>query len=529
MTSSKIAQRITRSLPRRSVPIIPLSTSEASPIVCANTTRNSYGSWNSRQQDVEWRKTVFWAAAATAAATAGSASFLSYTESPPEENKSPQESESIGHSPDHKVTPRARLNDWITALSKGHKGGDMFEALSGIETAGDQESQRKGDPIYGPMVILSGSSTPRLAEEIATHLKMKPGNLEVKRFRDGEIDVKLHDNVRGCDCFVIQSTCKPVNESLMELLLIVSSLRRASASRITAVIPYYGYKRDIGRPHGWSFGQHTQAQLEEAVTKKAPMDQLRAPLFAADVALMLETLGVDRIVSVDLQPPGHGQIEGFFSSRVPVDNLRSTIIAVNHFVMKKLHKPVIVATNENCIELAQDFRSALSYLKGGEYISFAAAIEKGEERRPGVASSKAELDRDPTGIDIVGDVKDRDVIIVDDLVDTSGTLYSRVNLLKERGARNIYCFCVHGLLNGEAVNRIATMPLTEIALTNTVPWQEDSRIVHVHKFSALSVAPLLAEAIQRLHNGESLQHLRIVDRTNVSRRYRDQSEEDIYQ
>eukprot|EP01138_Halocafeteria_seosinensis_P011798 gb/GECG01012057.1/.p1 GENE.gb/GECG01012057.1/~~gb/GECG01012057.1/.p1 ORF type:complete len:149 (+),score=7.91 gb/GECG01012057.1/:1-447(+) len=125
--------------------------------------------------------------------------------------------------------------------------------------------------------------------------------------------------------------------------------------------------------------------------------------------------------------------------------------------------------------------------------------------------------------------QDRDVIIVDDLVDTSGTLYSRVNLLKERGARNIYCFCVHGLLNGEAVNRIATMPLTEIALTNTVPWQEDSRIVHVHKFSALSVAPLLAEAIQRLHNGESLQHLRIVDRTNVSRRYRDQSEEDIYQ
>lgn len=221
--------------------------------------------------------------------------------------------------------PRSKTNDWITAISKGNRV-DVFQALSGIETAGDRINI--GDPIYGPMILFSGTTTPDLAEEIATHLKTKLGNLEVKRFRDGEIDVKVHDNVRGCDCFVIQSTSKPVNESIMELLLIVSSLRRASATRITAVIPYYGYKRDIGRPQSSSYGQHTRSQvctilfftsvtgkyfycssaswmqIEQAIlSKKTSMEDPRVPISAADVGLMSSlflSLSISLILKITL-------------------------------------------------------------------------------------------------------------------------------------------------------------------------------------------------------------------------------------
>lgn len=275
----------------------------------------------------------------------------------------------------------------------GESEGDdeVEDALVSGAAAGGAEAytkHRRADPQrthHGntPLAIFSGSANISLARLIADELQEDLGKVTVGRFADGEVNVHVHESVRGRDVYVVQPTSPPVNEHLLELMLIISTLRRASAKRITAVVPYYGYKRDVGRP---SLAQALRTRLGATTDD----DELPSaiPVSAADVAAMLTTMGVDRVLAIDLQPPGQGQIEGFFDPRVPVDSLRSTAIAVSYIAKLNLANPVVVAPNESCVELAHDFRSGMQRLasdnpgehKRFENTGFAVILEGGPSR-----------------------------------------------------------------------------------------------------------------------------------------------------
>lgn len=340
-------------------------------------------------------------------------------------------------------------------------------------------SKTRQTPSYTPesgFLIFSGNSNKPLSREVASYLGSNLANVKVSRFADGEINLQVYDHSRGKDVYIIQSTCPPVNEHLMELLLMISTLRRSSASKITAVIPYYGYARQ-----------------DRKMTS-------RVPISAADVAKLLEIMGVDRVIACDLHC---GQIQGFFGPRVPVDNLECSIVAINYFKKLGLLNPVIVSPDAGGVYRAKKFQSFLSTPESAPGL---AMIIKQR-----VEAGKIEK------MDLVGNVSGCDVIIVDDMIDTAGTLCEAAKVLKTYGARRVYVFATHGLFSRDALSRIENSPLEEVVVTNTIPLPGNTdteiptmgnrEIGNCKKIKQISVAMLLAEAIRRAHQKESFEKL----------------------
>lgn len=306
--------------------------------------------------------------------------------------------------------------------------------------------------------VFAGNSNPVLADAVCAYLKVHRGQAEVRRFSDGEVLVEIKENVRGGDVFVIQSTCTPVNDNLIELLLMLDAFRRASAKRITAVIPYYGYARQD--------------------RKVAP----RVPISAKLVADLITTAGASRVLTVDLHA---GQIQGFFN--VPVDNLFATPVLLR-YVRERIpgNDICVVSPDAGGVERARAFAK---HLDAG-----LAIIDKRRARPNEVAE-----------MHIVGDVRDRVAVLVDDMVDTGGTLAAAASALRENGAAAVFACCTHPVLSGNAVQRIESSALEELIVTDTIPLRSEA--THSKKLKVLSVAHLLGEAIRRTHYEESISSL----------------------
>jgi ribose-phosphate pyrophosphokinase len=304
--------------------------------------------------------------------------------------------------------------------------------------------------------LFTGNANRELAEEIAKYLRLPISDAEVKRYSDGEVFVRVNENVRGADVFIVQPTCPPVNDTLMELLIMTDALKRASAHRITAVLPYYGYARQDRK------------------------DQPRVPISAKLVADLLEAAGIDRVLALDLHA---GQIQGFFN--VPVDHLFANPVIIEYLGKKDLRDPVIVSPDAGGVERA---RAIAKRLNAG-----LAIIDKRREG-PNVA----------VVMHLIGDVEGRDAIVIDDMIDTAGTLVQAVSALEREGARRILACGVHAVLSGPAMQRIKASPIEETVVTNSIPVPEDKRAAHV---TVLTVAPLLGEAIRRIHDEESVSTL----------------------
>ena len=305
--------------------------------------------------------------------------------------------------------------------------------------------------------VFSGNSNKKLAKEIAEYLSIPVGNATVSKFSDGEIMVQINENVRGSDVFVIQSTCTPVNENIMELLLMIDALKRASAGRITAVIPYYGYARQDRKV------------------------QPRVPISSRLVADLITAVGVNRVLTVDLHA---GQIQGFFD--IPVDHLYASPVLSEYVKKKYFNDIVIVSPDAGGVERARAFAKRLN--------ASLAIIDKRRE-----SANESEV------MNVIGDVRKKDAVLFDDMVDTASTIAKAVTAIKEKGARKIVAACTHAVLSGPAIDRINASGLKELIVTNTIPM--DKKIRKCKKITVLSVAPLLAEAIKRIHEESSVSSL----------------------
>ena len=306
------------------------------------------------------------------------------------------------------------------------------------------------------MKLFAGNATPELAKKIADRLYTRLGDATVDRFSDGEVHVQINENVRGCDVFVIQSTCAPTNDNLMELIVMIDALRRASAGRITAVIPYFGYARQDRR-----------------------LRSARVPITAKFVADFLSSVGVDRVLTVDLHAE---QIQGFFD--VPVDNCFSSQIFVEDMLTLNLKNPCVVSPDMGGVVRAR----AIAKLLNNADI---AIIDK---RRPRPNVSEV--------MNLIGEVKDRDCIIVDDIIDTGGTLCKAAAALKERGAKSVTAYGTHPVLSGDAYKNVSTSALDHLVVSDSVPATE--QFMKLKCFRQLTLAPMLAEAIRRINNEESI-------------------------
>lgn len=311
--------------------------------------------------------------------------------------------------------------------------------------------------MYGELKIFSGRAHQSLSQEIAECLQVPLGKAELYNFSDGEIFYQIDENVRGSDIFVIQPTCSPVNENLMELLIIMDALKRASAFRVTAVVPYYGYARQ---------------------DKK---DKPRVPITAKLVADLLSNAGADRILTMDLHA---AQIQGFFD--VPVDHLFAAPVILEAIRALEIPNLVIVSPDAGGVERA---RAIAKRLHAG-----LAIIDK---RR--VAANEAEVRH------IIGEVDGKNVLILDDIIDTAGTLYKSIEALHKEGSQRIFAAGVHAVLSGPAVDRLMDSAVESILITNTTPLEE--KLERCPKLKPFSVAPLLAEAIQRIHTNSSVSSL----------------------
>ncbi len=305
------------------------------------------------------------------------------------------------------------------------------------------------------MLLLSGTANRPLAEEVAAHLGQPLCQVTVKHFSDGEIFVKIDENVRGRDVYIIQPTNPPA-EHLLELLLLIDAARRASAARITAVIPYFGYARQDRK------------------------DQPRVAISAKLIANMVPTAGADRVLAIDFH--SH-QMQGFFD--LPVDHLYAAPVFVNHYRQKPLRDLVVVAADVGGAKMARGFAKRLN-----------ASLAIIDKRRP--SANVAEV------MNVVGEVTGKDVIIPDDMIDTGGTMSEAIHALKARGAEDIYCCATHGLLSGPAVERLSNSPVTEVAVTNTINLPPGRKF---DKLKILSIAPLLGKAIGYTHSDQSVSSL----------------------
>lgn len=304
-------------------------------------------------------------------------------------------------------------------------------------------------------MVFSGTSNPELAEKVVDRLNIPLGDASVERFSDGEINVEINENVRGRDVFVMQSTCAPTNDHIMELLLMVDALRRASAGRITAVVPYFGYARQDRR-----------------------VRSSRVPISAKIVADMMASVGVDRMLTVDLHSE---QIQGFFD--IPVDNVYGSPVLLTDIEQRNLEDLIVVSPDIGGVVRARAVAKQLDIEL--------AIIDK---RRP--IKNVAEV------MNLIGEVEGRTCILVDDMVDTAGTLCNAALALKEHGAKRVIAYCTHPILSGPAIARLQNSQLDELVVTDSIPLNPEAR--DCERVRSLSLAPMLAEAMRRISNEESL-------------------------
>ncbi len=304
--------------------------------------------------------------------------------------------------------------------------------------------------------LFSGSASRLLAERVAKELQMELGSAEVGRFSDGEVDIEIHENVRGRDVFLLQSTGAPTNDNIMELMIMADAIRRASATRVTAVIPYFGYARQDRRPRS-----------------------ARVPISAKVVADMLGSVGIDRMLTVDLHSD---QIQGFFN--MPVDNVYGSPVLVDHMVSAAYKNPVIVSPDVGGVVRARAIAKQANDLE-------LAIIDK---RRPQPNETKV--------MNVIGDVSGKTCIIVDDIVDTAGTLCTAAQALKEEGATKVVSYTTHPVLSGKAIEKISSSELDEMIVTDTIALSKEAS--GCKKIKQLSLARVLAEAIKRVSNEESI-------------------------
>ena len=307
----------------------------------------------------------------------------------------------------------------------------------------------------GELKIFCGNSNPVLSSKISEILQIPLGKIKVGRFADGEIDVKILENVRGADCYIIQSTCSPVNENLMELLVMIDAFKRASAGRIIAVMPYFGYAR--------------------ADRKAEP----RVPISAKLVANLLTVAGADRVITIDLHAP---QIQGFFD--IPVDNLYARPVFLEYINGMDLSNAVVVSPDIGSVDRARSFAKRLDL-----------GLVIVDKRRP--RSNMAEV------FNIIGKVEGMDCLIFDDMIDTAGTLTSVCQAIKKAGAKKIIAFATHGVFSRDAIDKINNSDISEVVVTDTIPFDYSKS----SKIKAITVAKLLAESIKRNHLRESISQL----------------------
>lgn len=308
---------------------------------------------------------------------------------------------------------------------------------------------------YDSLMVFTGNANPKLAQDVVRHLNIHLGRATVGRFSDGEVNVEILENVRGKDVFVLQSTCAPTNDSLMEVLVIVDALRRASAGRITAALPYFGYARQDRRPRS-----------------------IRVPITAKVVANMLTTVGVDRLLTMDLHSD---QIQGFFD--IPVDNIYGMPILLSDIWKNDYQNLVVVSPDVGGVVRARQLAKRLE--------CDLAIIDK---RRPKPNVAKV--------MNIIGEVKGRTCVIMDDLVDTANTLCEAARALKDMGAERVLAYCTHPVLSGTAIERIKSSALDKLVVTDTIPLRADAEACD--RIQQLSVANLLAETIRRINKEDSL-------------------------
>ncbi len=311
---------------------------------------------------------------------------------------------------------------------------------------------------YDSLMVFTGNANPKLAHDVVRHLNIRIGRATVGRFSDGEVMVEILENVRGKDVFVLQSTCMPTNDTLVELLVLVDALKRASAGRITAAIPYFGYARQDRRPRS-----------------------VRVPITAKVVANMLTSVGIDRLLTMDLHSD---QIQGFFD--IPVDNIYSMPILLGDLWKNDHQNLVVVSPDVGGVVRARQMAKRLE--------CDLAIIDK---RRPKANVAKV--------MNIIGEVEGRTCVIMDDMVDTANTLCEAARALKEQGAERVLAYCTHPVLSGKAVERIESSALDKLVVTDTIPLREDAQACsRIHQ---LSVASLLAETMLRISNEDSVSSL----------------------
>ncbi len=314
-------------------------------------------------------------------------------------------------------------------------------------------------PIPPDFMIFTGNANPSLAQQIADDLGTSLGAAKVGRYSDGEVTVEINQNVRARDVFVVQSTCFPTNDNLMELLIMVDALKRASAERISAVIPYFGYARQDRRPRS-----------------------TRVPITAKVIANMLQTVGVARVLTMDLHAD---QIQGFFD--IPVDNIYGSPLLLGDLRQQNYKDLIVVSPDVGGVVRARAMAKQLD--------CDLAIIDK---RRPRPNVSEV--------MHVIGEIDGRNCVIIDDMIDTAGTLVKAAEVLKQRGARKVYAYCTHAIFSGPAIERIAHGDaLDEVVVTNTIPLSPSAR--NCQKIRQLSAAPLIAETIQRIAKGESVMSL----------------------
>ena len=310
----------------------------------------------------------------------------------------------------------------------------------------------------GSLMVFTGNANPKLAADVVRRLGMSLGSATVGRFSDGEVNVELLENVRGKDVFVLQPTCVPTNDNIMELLIMVDALKRASAGRITAAIPYFGYARQDPRPRS-----------------------ARAPITAKLVANMLQAAGVQRVLTVDLHAD---QIQGFFD--IPVDNIYAAPVLLDHLEKQKYENLMVVSPDVGGVVRARAFAKRLE--------CDLAIIDK---RRPKANVSEV--------MNIIGEVEGRTCVIMDDIVDTAGTLCKAAQALKENGAKRVMAYCTHSVLSGPAISRINEPDLDELVVTDTIPLSDEARACS--RIRSVSIAALLADTMLRISNEESVSSL----------------------
>ncbi len=312
--------------------------------------------------------------------------------------------------------------------------------------------------MFKKVCLFAGNGNPTLANDIASHLEIPLSKASVTRFSDGETWVEVKENVRGVDAYIVQPTCAPANDNLMELLIIADALRRASAAQITAVIPYYGYGRQD--------------------RKVAP----RTPITSKLVADLIVTAGIQRVLCMELHA---GQIQGFFN--IPVDNIFAMPVMLNDYLRKHFDSSaVFVSPDAGGVERARAYAKRMN--------GSLAIVDKRRER-----ANVSEV------MHVIGDIEGRECILVDDLVDTAGTLTNAANALKERGAKRVVACCTHAVLSGPAIERLDASVLDELIVTNTIPLRPEAKACE--KIRSLSVAPMFAEAIKRIHHSDSISSL----------------------